>query len=604
MQKAEVVLSILREKSIENEEFVFDRLYRNLFNQDFFIRAYNEIYAKEGNMTPGTDGKTIDGFGYQLIEELIGEFKNETYYPNPVRRAYIPKKDGRMRPLGIPSFQDKLVQEILKQILEVIYEPQFMDSSHGFRQNRSCHTALYQIKQKFRGANWFIEGDIKGFFDNMNQSILLGLLKKKIKDGRFIELIRRFLEAGYFEFHQVHDSLSGAPQGGIISPVLSNIYLHELDKFMAEMEKEINIKPKKKLNLEQYRVWKERDFCQKNGDYERVKKLTKKLRSMPARDPFDKEFKRVRYVRYCDDFIVGIQGSKQFAEEIRVRVKNYLFENLGLELNLEKTLITHAVKERARFLGYEISKAKVDTKIVVDSRGRKIRAVNGNIQLLVPGEVINRKLETFRQNNKPVQRNDRVNFSIRDIIVKYNEEIRGLYNYYCLATDVSTKLAKYKFYHYYSMVKTIAKKERASVRATIAKYGIDVPRKQGTGTVKIIGMRYKTRKGVGKTLTYFNESLKKVSKPKTKVNEVVTGGWHGIVFRLNAGICELCGAKSGNKKDFVVHHVRKLKDLLDKYNKPGFTPPMWVLVMEGIKRKTLVVCENCHKEIHKTERSS
>ncbi|WP_378954244.1 group II intron reverse transcriptase/maturase [Pelosinus sp. sgz500959] len=604
MQKAEVILSILRDKSTENENFVFDRLYRNLFNQDFFLRAYNEIYAKEGNMTPGTDGNTIDGFGYQLIEELIGKLKNESYYPHPVRRTYIPKKDGRMRPLGIPSFQDKIVQEILKLMLESIYEPLFLDSSHGFRAKRSCHTALYQIKQNFKGINWFIEGDIKGFFDNMSQNILLGLLKKKIKDGRIIEIIRRFLEAGYFEFHQVHDSLSGAPQGGIISPILSNIYLHELDKVMEKMEREINIKPQKKQNLAHYRVWKERDFFRRNGDYEKVKELTKKLRSMPSRDPFDKDYKRVRYVRYCDDFIVGIHGSKKFAEEIRERIKNFLSQILELELNLEKTLITHAAKERAKFLGYEINKAKVDTKIVVDSRGRKIRAVNGKIQLLVPGEVINKKLKEFRHNHKPVQKNDRVSLKIGEIIAKYNEEIRGLYNYYCLATDISTKLAKYKYYHYYSMVKTIAKKERASVRATITKYGIDVPRKQGTGTVKIIGIRYKTRKGLAKTLTYFNESLKKVSKPKTKVDEVISGRWHEIVNRLNAGTCELCGIRSKNRKDFVVHHVRKLKDLLEKYNRPGFTSPMWVLIMKGMQRKTLVVCENCHKEIHRAEKNS
>ena len=301
MQKANVILSILREKSKENESYVFDRLYRNLFNEDLFLRAYSEIYAKEGNMTPGTDKKTIDGFGYQIIEELMEKLKGERYYPNPVRRTYIPKKDGKMRPLGIPSFQDKLVQEVLKLILESIYEPIFLDSSHGFRERRSCHTALYQIKQKFRGANWFIEGDIKGFFDNMNQEILLSLLQKKIKDGRIIELIRRFLDAGYFEFNQVYDSLSGVPQGGIISPVLSNIYLHELDKLMAEIESEINTKPEKKQNLAHYRVWKERDEYQRNGELKKVKELTKKLRSMPSRDPFDKEFRRVRYVRYADD---------------------------------------------------------------------------------------------------------------------------------------------------------------------------------------------------------------------------------------------------------------------------------------------------------------
>lgn len=275
-----------------------------------------------------------------------------------------------------------------------------------------------------------------------------------------------------------------------------------------------------------------------------------------------------------------------------------------MELNLDKTLITHTVKERAKFLGYEINKAVNNTKIVVDSRGRKIRAVNGNIQLLVPSKVINRKLETFRKGNNPIQRNDRVSLALRSIIDKYNEEIRGLYNYYSLATDVSTKLGKYKFYHYYSLVKTIAKKERLSVHSTIMKHGIDVPTKKGTGTVKLIGVRYKTGKSKGKILTYFNESLKKINKPSQKVDEISIGKEHEIIHRLNAGVCELCGLKSERKKDFVVHHVKKLKDVIEKYNRPDFIPPLWVLAMKGIRRKTLVVCECCHKEIHKTERIS
>ncbi|WP_425057966.1 Group II intron-encoded protein LtrA [Sporomusa carbonis] len=600
MQKAEVVLSILRSKSTENENFVFDRLYRNLFNQDIFLRAYNEIYAKEGNMTPGTDGKTIDGFGYQMIDEVIEKLKNETYYPNPVRRTYIPKKDGRMRPLGIPSFQDKLVQEVLKQILEAIYEPLFMDSSHGFRENKSCHTALYQIKEKCKGANWFIEGDIKGFFDNMNQNILLELLKKKIQDGRLIELIKRFLEAGYLEFQQVHESLSGAPQGGIISPILSNIYLNELDRFMHRLQMEHNLKPEKAKNPEYHRIRTLRDYHKKKGNFERATELAKQLRTLPVMNPFDKDFRRVIYVRYCDDFIVGIHGSKSFAEEIRDKIKEFLSENLKLELNMDKTLTTHTVKERAKFLGYEINKAINHDKMVVNSKGHKARAVNGKIQLLVPGDVISKKVVPFKQYGKPMHRNDRVNLSVKDIINKYNEEIRGLYNYYCLATDVSTKLAKFKFYHYYSMVKTIAKKEKTSVRAVVAKYGIDVPRKEGNGTVRLIGVRYNT-KGKEKVLTYFNESLRRVHKPKTKVNEVVSGKWHEIVNRLNAKTCELCGHKSDRSKDFIVHHVRKLKDVLERYKKPGYIPPMWVLVMEGIRSKTLVVCEECHREIHKTE---
>ena len=598
MQKAEVVLSILREKSKESD-YTFDRLYRNLFNQDFLLCAYRKIYAKEGNMTPGTDGKTIDGFGYHLIEELIKHLKDETYRPNPVKRTYIPKKrSNKMRPLGIPSFQDKLVQEVVRQILEAIYEPLFKDSSHGFREKRSCHTALYQIKNKCKGANWFIEGDIKGFFDNMNQEILIKILERKIKDGRLIELIRKFLKAGYFEFQQVHNSLSGAPQGGTISPILSNIYLHELDKYMESMQNEYNKNPAKKRSSKYHNTRTLRDWHKKHGNWERAEELTKQLRKMPTMEPFDKDYTRIIYVRYCDDFIISVIGSKKQAEEIRDKVKTFLLNELSLELNLEKTLITHTANDRAKFLGYEINKAINNTKLTKASNGCKMRAVNGKIQLLVPGDVVLEKLKPFRKKDKPIHCKERENLSIREMIFEYNAEIRGLYNYYCLATDVSTKINKFRFFHYYSLAKTIAKKEKSSVSKVIAKYGIDVRRKVGGGTRKIIGVKYRT-KNEEKTLTYFNESLKRAHKPpRTEVSDTISSKGREIVNRLNACTCELCGYKSDSYKDFVVHHVRKLKEVLEKYKSPGYVPPLWVLVMEGIRRKTLVVCKHCHKEIH------
>ena len=166
MQSAEVVLSMLGQKSTQSSEFVFDRLYRNLFNPDFYMLAYSNIYAKEGNMTEGVDERTIDGFNIPQVERLIGLFKQETYSPKPVRRTYIPKKNGMLRPLGIPSFTDKLVQEVVRLLLQAIYEPRFQDTSHGFRPNRSCHTALAQIKSTCKGTSWVIEGDVKGCFDH------------------------------------------------------------------------------------------------------------------------------------------------------------------------------------------------------------------------------------------------------------------------------------------------------------------------------------------------------------------------------------------------------------------------------------------------------
>ena len=213
MQTAQTRLSILKQKSEHEKNYTFKRLYRNLYNQEFYLRAYQKLHAKEGNLTPGIDNTTIDGFSLQTAQKLIKQLKTRQYKPKPSKRIYIQKKNGKLRPLGIPCFEDKLIQEILREILEAIYEPIFCETSHGFRPNRSCHTALQQIKNKSTGTNYVIEGDITGFFENIDHDILIQVLSQKIKDGRILKLIRQLLKAGYFDLNEVHNSLSGTPQG-------------------------------------------------------------------------------------------------------------------------------------------------------------------------------------------------------------------------------------------------------------------------------------------------------------------------------------------------------------------------------------------------------
>lgn len=599
MQNANTILSILNQNSVRNKQYVFDRLYRNMFNPDFFMEAYRKMYAKPGNMTAGTDGKTIDGFKKSKVDELITKLRNEQYYPTPVRRVYIPKKNNRKkkRPLGIPSFEDKLVQEVIRKMLEAIYEPIFLDVSHGFRPNRSCQTALHQIKSTCRGTKWVVEGDITGCFDNVDHDILLKILSRKIHDGRFLELIRRFLKAGYFEFHKVKSSLSGVPQGGIISPILSNIYMHELDTYMEELAKKLSQGKKKKPNPAYRKLEGRRCYCLQKGWYEEAEELIQKMRKLPTKDQMDGDYTRVKYVRYADDFVICVDGNKEMAEQIKHDATLFLRENLKLELSAEKTLITNLKDERVRFLGYEFSKSHDDTIIKKGSTGIKRRTVNETIQLLVPAEVINRHIRQFTENGKAASFKPRVNLPMLDIINEYNSEIRGLYNYYSLATDVSVKLNKFKYYHYWSLLKTIAHKEKSTTTQVTAKYGIDVPRKVGTGTRKLVGVRYKTKTGEH-VMTYFNESLKKVDEPNTALSDkycpdVMTG--RQLINRLNANVCELCGTKEGK---FEVHHVRKLKDIKDKYKRRGKAIPGWLLIMSQLRRKTLIVCESCHHSIH------
>jgi group II intron reverse transcriptase/maturase len=597
MQRAEIVLDVLRKKSEENSKEVFNRLYRNLYNVDMFKVAYANIYSHEGNMTPGSDGETIDGFSLELVERLIDELRQEKYFPRPVRRTYIPKKNGKKRPLGIPAFRDKLVQEVVRMMLEAIYDPIFSDASHAYRQDKSCHTALHQIKKTGRGTSWVVEGDIEGFFDNIEHGILLRLLGNKINDGRFIELIRRFLKAGYMEFNRVKRSLSGTPQGGIISPILANIYLHEFDTFMNLLELKHRKGDARARNREYMRLNYSRHIQYHKGNVDEAEKIRKRMRQLPSENMMDANYTRVRYVRYADDFIVMVIGNKKLAEEIRDAMRDYLRGELHLTLSMEKTKITNLGDGNVRFLGYEIARSSGNSVVKKNSSGVKKRSVNGTIQLLVPADVITEHLKPFVKNGKSVHHNARINDPILDIVNTYNSEIRGLYNYYCLATDVSKKLGKFKFYHYYSMVKTIARKEKSSVKKVIDKYGIDVPRKNGTGTRKVVGAQYKTR-DEEKVMIYFNESLAKREQPrKDAVDKLVIDipTRCQLLTRLEADICELCGE---NARPLQVHHVRKLKDVKRKYAKRGKSAPEWVLRMASIRRKTLVVCKKCHMAIH------
>ena len=596
MQKADIVLSILNQKSQRDKNYVFNRIYRQLFNQDLYLKAYAKIYAKEGNMTQGVDEETIDGFKLEKIENLIEQLKLEQYYPKPVRRTYIPKKNGKKRPLGIPSFMDKLLGEAIRQILEAIYEPIFSDNSHGFRPNRSCHTALMQIKRTAKGTNWVVEGDITGCFDNINHDILINILSKKINDGRFLELIRRFLKAGYFEMKVLHDSLSGCPQGSIMSPILANIYLNELDKFMEDFMNKSNKGKERKRSKEYAAVKRAKERAIRAEDWELEKTLFHQMRQLSVYDQMDDSFIRVKYVRYADDFVVCVIGSKKFAEEIKNKIAEFLRNKLCLELNNSKTLITNLKNDKARFLNYEFTKAHCNTKLTTNSRGVTMRSTNGKIQLLVPSDVINDKIKEFSKNGKPACYDGRVNMPVLDIINRYNAEMRGLYNYYCLASNVGTRLNKYQWYHYYSMANTIAKKEKCSLKKVIAKYGVDIPRKVGKGTRKIIGVKYTTKQGE-KTMAYFHESLSKKDNPIVNLIDKYGNqrpAFSQLIDRLNANTCELCGSK----ENIEVHHIRKLKDIKDKYKKRGKQVPNWVLEMCRINRKTLIVCHDCHKNIH------
>lgn len=499
MQNSEVILNNLA-KQAEKPEFKFNRLYRILYNPDIYVKAYSNIYSNKGSSTSGVDEKNADGFSKDKVEKIIATIRDESYQPNPSKRTYIPKKNGTKRPLGIPSFTDRLVQEACRMIMEAIYEPSFTNTSHGFRPNRSCHTALTVINKTFTGVNWFIEGDIKGFFDNIDHHVLIGILRKKIVDEKFIRLMWKFLRAGYVEDFKFNKTYSGTPQGGIISPILANIYLNEFDLFMEKLKKEFdNGNPKQQQRNPQYRnleyrlskVRKQMDKCEdddKEGLLSEYKQLRKEMMTTPHISDHN-GYKSLKYVRYADDFLIGVNGSKKDCKQIKEQIHDFMQKELKLELSIDKTLITNS-SDYAKFLGYEITIGGNERTYQVGKT--QCRSARRNIRLFMPKDVIikaiNEKNMVMDINANKWKMNARpllINLSELEIVSIYNAEIRGLYNYYQLAENVTHKMWQYRYVAEYSCLKTLAAKHKSSVRKMIKKLRID----------KYWGVKYQTQNG-------------------------------------------------------------------------------------------------------------
>ena len=597
MRSPETVLNNLSKHS-SDLGYKYERLYRLLFNEEMFFLAYQRIYAKQGNMTPGTDGRTVDQMSIQRIERLIDALRTEEYQPHPAKRVYIPKKNGKKRPLGIPSFDDKLVQEVTRMILEAIYEGHFEYTSHGFRPHRSCHTALTHIQDKFTGAKWFIEGDIKGFFDNIKHEILVNILKERIADERFIRLIRKFLKAGYAEQWKFHNTYSGTPQGGIVSPILANIYLDKFDKYMKMYADKFNKGERRKVSSEYRRLNNKKtrlakklksvtDESVRAGMITEIKETLAQTYVTPCHESMDANYRRIQYVRYADDFLIGVIGSKSECQAIKADIKEFMTEQLGLELSDEKTLITNA-KDKAKFLGYEIfvrSKAFMHK----DSRGVMKRFGNGSVLLHVSMDTAKAKLLEYgalriaKEGNqdiwKPKPRGFMIGNKVEDIVAQYNTEIRGFYNYYAIANNISTIGHSFGYIMEYSMYKTIAQKLNLTMSQAKLKFLKDkkfiVPFTGKNGEV-----RYRIFYDGGfKRKEPFNGSIVDYIPNTAFVPKL------SLMERLKTGTCEICG----NKGDLIMHHVRNLNQL--KADSP------WNAIMIKKRRKTLAICESCNEVI-------
>ena len=597
MRSPERVLNNLNEHS-KDSSYKFERLYRILFNEELFYVAYQKIASNGGSTTKGSDGRSIDEMSLARIETLIASLKDESYQPHPSRRVHIPKKNGKTRPLGIPAFEDKLVQEVVRMILEAIYEGHFETTSHGFRPKRSCHTALLHIQKTFSGAKWFIEGDIKGFFDNIDHDVLVGILRERISDDRFIRLIRKFLKAGYVEDWTFHNTYSGTPQGGIVSPILANIYLDKLDKYVKEYIRHFDKGTKRRPGKESNDLANERkrtvrklkkikDGTEKAALVARLKAIEQERAAFPNGDEMDGSYRRLKYIRYADDFILGVIGSKEDALRIKEDIKSFLSENLALELSEEKTLITHTGKS-AKFLGYEITVTRNNHQRR-DVQGRLRRTYGKRVRLNVSMATLRDKLLEYgameiklrngKEIWKPKCRSGLIFNDDLEILDRYNRETVGFCNYYLIANNCVV-LHNFRYIMEYSMYKTFAGKYRSTVRKINKKYRRN----------KLFTVKYE-QKGVIKSRTFYKTSFKRRTTAfngscDIEPYSIADVSRTNLTDRLKAEKCELCGATG----KLIMHHVRNLKDLKGKES--------WERLMSARKRKTIALCPSCHRLRH------
>lgn len=590
MQNADVLLDIYRKRGAKG--LPLERVYRHLFDPELYLRAYGKIYRNAGAMTKGATGETVDGMKLQKVHAIIELLKNERYVWTPVRRTEIPKANGKTRPLGIPTWSDKLVQEVVRGLLEPYYEQRFSDRSHGFRPNRGCHSALREVRERWSGTVWFIEGDIKGCFDNIDHKVLLEVIRRDIRDGRLVALIEGMLKAGYMRDWRYHDTLSGTPQGGIISPLLANIYLTELDRFVEDTLKPAYRRGKRRKANPEYRRYQYLiGNARARRDFDEARRLDRERRKVMSVAPCDSDFRRLRYVRYADDFLLGFVGPKNEAEEIRRRLSEFLGHRLKLTLSPEKTLITHATDGMAKFLGYELTVTRKGDLITANGK----RNTNGKITLRMPREVLQRYLDRFSRGGKVRHATELLSESDYTIVQRHQSVLRGLYNYYCMAINVGTRkrMPDIKWVLEQSLTKTLACKHRCSVRDIYSRYRVEIlglkalrvvlERPEKEPLIATFGGIPLTRIPEGMGITDFDPELTWL-RHHTGRAEVVT--------RLLAGRCELCEAKG---VPLEVHHIRKLADI----NRPGRRPKAkWEQIMSATRRRTIVLCTECHDEIH------
>jgi len=580
-------------------------LHRLLACPRIWELAYEAIAPNRGALTPGvTPDNTLDGFSLERMQGIIDRVMGGTYRFTPVRRVYIPKANGKKRPLGIPNADDKFVQAAVKMVLERVYEPIFSDSSHGFRASRSCHTALESIKRPWTGVIWLVDVDVVGFFDNIDHNILLDLLRKRVDDEDFLRLIKGMLAAGYMEDWTWNATHSGTPQGGVVSPLLANVYLHELDEFMETLRKQYNCGTERRLDP-RYECIRKRikrtrrrvNHLRSQGREPEAKKVLTKLRelstvqrTLPSQDLFDPGYRRLSYVRYADDFLIGITGPKQDARDVMDKVRSFLKDHLRLGVADEKSGIASAA-DGTTFLGYTVRTNTSGRIQRVRSGGRIVsrRDAARNIQFHVPHAKLEAFTERQRLGNYHTVRGEArpelVNSSDLELIVTYNAVMRGLAEYYKLGSNWQRELSRVQRIWWFSLMKTLARKHKCSlpyVCGTLldkvhGEHGLWMDKSDGQTFVPVFRMKY-IKSGKPSTVAGIDR--------ETDIF-YLSGSRTDMVDRLRAKVCEACGDTDA---PLQIHHARRLADTVHL--------SLAAQTVAARRRKRVALCQPCHVALH------
>jgi group II intron reverse transcriptase/maturase len=581
-----------------NRQWVNYNVYRLMYKEDLYIVAYERIKSKPGNMTPGSDGETLDGFSLETIREIIQDMRTEQFRFKPVRTTFIPKANGKMRKLGIPCVRDKVVQEVIHLLLEAIYDsphgPYFKETSHGFRPNRSCHTALREFRGKWTAVNWLIEGDIRACFDELDLHTLVSLLHKKIHDQRFLNLIWKLLKAGYLDLHGVkRESLIGSPQGSLASPILANVYLHELDEFVEGLRAEVETGEEKHRDPTYRSLSKKKARMAAEGRArtKEFKAIVKAMRALPSRQVHDSEYVKMRYLRYADDWLIGIGGSHALAEEIKQKIKTFLSDHLKLTLSEEKTCITNARTQEAFFLGTTLKignggKAKVKQMTNWTGKTFKRRTTGWETVMKAPLPRLVKRLSDrgfCTKEGEPIPKSGWAFLDAEQIVSLYSSVNRGIQNYYRFA-DNWGQLNRVQYILQCSLAKTLARKYQISMAKIFKRFG-----KQMT-----ISVAAKDGRKDREVSFYLNHDW-------TKRRDAFQEGKHSDIDLIRTAMqmrtrsklgkpCCICGEVGQT----AMHHVRHIRNLSHKRIATGFTR-----VLRALNRKQVPVCTECHVKIHR-----